>query len=180
LPQDQLEKYIFCIILYNYLWKITNRDAYICQKSSESSEIFIEFFNIYLKPIQIASVPLPIILSVKNNETIKCLSTNRADLKKFERNCHFQVQELLFEAKGFGLPCTAWAGSGLLLKSRLIRIRADEGARERTRSFEIELVLAAAGRDIPIKRADRHALIYYVMHKQARWGNADADSYLIT
>ncbi len=47
----------------------------------------------------------------------------------------------------------AWAGSGLLVKSRLIRIRAYEGARERTRSFEIELVLAAAGRDIPIKRA---------------------------
>jgi hypothetical protein len=85
-----------------------------------------------------------------------------------------------FEAEGFGLPCTAWAGSGLLVKSRLIRIRADEGARERTRSFEIELVLAAAGRDIPIKRADRHAIIYYVMHKQARWGNADAGSYLIT
>jgi hypothetical protein len=63
------------------------------------------------------------------------------------------IARLLFEAEGFGLPCTpAWAGSGLLFKSRLIRIRADEGARERTRSFEIELVLAAAGRDIPIKR----------------------------
>ncbi len=71
-----------------------------------------------------------------------------------------------FEAEGFGLPCTAWAGSGLLVKSRLIRIGADEGARERTRSFEIELVHAAAGRDIPIKRVDRHAIIYYVMHKQ--------------
>ncbi len=23
-----------------------------------------------------------------------------------------------FEAEGFGLPCTAWAGSGLLVKSR--------------------------------------------------------------
>jgi hypothetical protein len=57
---------------------------------------------------------------------------------------------LLFEAEGFGLPCTAWAGSGLLVKSRLIRIRADEGARERTRSFKKELVLAAAGRDIPL------------------------------
>jgi hypothetical protein len=54
----------------------------------------------------------------------------------------------LFEAEGFGLPCTAWAGSGLLVKSRLIRIRADEGALKRTRSFEIELVLAAAGREI--------------------------------
>jgi hypothetical protein len=80
-----------------------------------------------------------------------------------KRGSHF-----LFEAEGFGLPCTAWAGSGLLVKSRLIRIRADEGARERTRSFEIELiVLCVAGRDIPIKRADRHAIIYYVMHKQA-------------
>jgi hypothetical protein len=85
-----------------------------------------------------------------------------------------------FEAEGFGLPCTAWAGSWLLVKSRLIRIRAYEGARERTRSFEIELVLAAAGRDIPIKRADRHAMIYYVMRKQAQWGNADAGTYLIT
>ncbi len=85
-----------------------------------------------------------------------------------------------FEAEGFGLPCTAWAGSGLLVKSRLIRIRAYEGAREDTRSFEIELVLAVAGRDIPIKRADGHAIIYCVMHKQARWGNADAGSYLIT
>jgi hypothetical protein len=58
-----------------------------------------------------------------------------------------------FEAEGLGLPCTAWAGSGLLVKSRLIRIRADEGAREgarerTSRTFEIELVLAAAGRDI--------------------------------
>jgi hypothetical protein len=74
----------------------------------------------------------------------------------------------------------AWAGSGLLVKSRLIRIRADEGARECTRSFEIELVLAAAGRDIPITRAHRHAIIYYVMQKQARWDNADSGCYLIT
>ncbi len=79
-----------------------------------------------------------------------------------------------FEAEGFGLPCTARAGLGLLVKSRLIKIRADEGPRERTRSFEIELVLAPAGRDIPIKRADWHAMIYYFMHKQAQWGNADA------
>jgi hypothetical protein len=40
-------------------------------------------------------------------------------------------------------------------------------------------VLAAAGRDIPI-RADRHAINHYVMHKQARWHNADSGSYLIT
>ncbi len=87
---------------------------------------------------------------------------------------------LVFEAKGFGLPCAAWAGSGLLVKSRLIRIRADEGARGRTRKFEIRLVLAAVGRDIPIKRADGHAIIYFAMHQQARWGNADSGSYLIT
>jgi hypothetical protein len=62
----------------------------------------------------------------------------------------------------------------------LIRIRADEVACELVRSFEIELVLAAAGRDIPVKRAEWHAIIYYVMHKQARWGNADAGFYLIT
>ncbi len=61
----------------------------------------------------------------------------------------------------------------------LIRIRADEGARERTRTFKIRLVLAAPGRDIPIKRADRHAIIYYVLHQQARWDNADSGSYLI-
>jgi hypothetical protein len=87
---------------------------------------------------------------------------------------------LFFEAEGFGLPCTAWAGSGLLVKSRLIRIRADEGPRERTRTFEIELALAAAGRDIPMKRADRHSIIYYVMHQQARWVNADSGSFLFT
>ncbi len=75
---------------------------------------------------------------------------------------------IYFEAEGFGLPSTAWARSGLLVKSCSIRIRADEGARERTRTFEVELVLAAAGRDIPIKRADRHPIDYYVMHKQAR------------
>ncbi len=85
-----------------------------------------------------------------------------------------------FEAEGFGLPCTAWAESELLVKSRFIRIRADEGTREHTRTFEIELVLVAEGRDIPIKRADWHAINYHVMHKQARWGNADAGSYLIT
>jgi hypothetical protein len=86
----------------------------------------------------------------------------------------------LFEAEGFGLPCTAWAESGLLVKSSLISISADEEARERTRTFEIRLVLAAAGRDIPIKRADRHAKIYYVMQQQARWVNADSASYQIT
>ncbi len=85
-----------------------------------------------------------------------------------------------FEAEGFGLPCTAWAGLRLLVKSRLIRIRAGEGARELTRTYEIELVLAAAGRDIPIKRADRHAIIHYAMHQQARWYNVDSGSYLIT
>jgi hypothetical protein len=74
------------------------------------------------------------------------------------------LEKPFFEAEGFGLPCTAWAGSGLLVKSRLTRIRADEGARKRARTFEIELVLAAAERDIPIKRADRHAIIYYVMY----------------
>jgi hypothetical protein len=41
-----------------------------------------------------------------------------------------KVNATIFEAEGFGLPCTAWAGSGLLVKSRLIRIRAYEGARE--------------------------------------------------
>jgi hypothetical protein len=44
----------------------------------------------------------------------------------------------------------------------------------------VELVLAAGRRDIPIKLADWHAIIYYVMHKQARWDNADAGSYPIT
>jgi hypothetical protein len=86
----------------------------------------------------------------------------------------------LFETEGFDLPCTAYAGSGLLVKSRLIRIRADEGARERTRTFEIRLVPAAAGRDIPIKRADLHAIIYHVMPQQAPWDNADSGSYLFT
>jgi hypothetical protein len=80
----------------------------------------------------------------------------------------------------FGLPCTAWAGSGLLVKSRFIGIRADEGARESTRTFEIQLVLAVVGRDIPIKRTDLHAINYYVMHQQAPWDNADSGSYLIT
>jgi hypothetical protein len=49
----------------------------------------------------------------------------------------------------------------LLVKLRLIRIRADEEARERTRTFEIRRVPAAAGRDIPVKRGDRHAMIYH-------------------
>ncbi len=62
--------------------------------------------------------------------------------------------------------------------SDLRSIRADEGARECTRTFEIRLVPAAAGRDIPIKRADRHAIIYYVMHQQAPWDNADSVSFL--
>jgi hypothetical protein len=95
-------------------------------------------------------------------------------------NAIYNSARIIFEAEGFGLPCTAWAGSGLLVKSRLIRIRADEGTRERTRSFEIELALAAAGRAIPIKRADRYAINYYFMHKQARWDIADSGSYLIT
>ncbi len=62
---------------------------------------------------------------------------------------YFIIFFLFFEAEGFGIPCTAWAGSGLLVKSRLIRIRADEGARERTRTLKIELVLAAAGVTFP-------------------------------
>ncbi len=41
-------------------------------------------------------------------------------------------------------------------------------------------MLAGAGRDIPIKRADLYAINRYVMHKQARWDNADSGSYLIT
>ncbi len=87
-----------------------------------------------------------------------------------------------FEAEGFGLPCTTWAGLGLLVKSRFNRIRADDGVRKRTRTFEIPLIVlaAAAGRDIPIKRADRHAIIYYVMHHQAWWDNVNSVSYLIT
>jgi hypothetical protein len=90
------------------------------------------------------------------------------------------MSRLSFETEGFDLPCTAQAGLELLVKLRFIRIRADEGARERTRTFEIRLVPAAAWRDIPIKRADRHAIIYHVMHQQAPWDNADSASYLIT
>jgi hypothetical protein len=41
-------------------------------------------------------------------------------------------------------------------------------------------VPAAAGRDILIKRADRHAMIYRIVHQQAPWDNADPVSYLIT
>ncbi len=106
----------------------------------------------------------------------------RLAIIKIQNASYSKVYDMtdLFETEGLDLPCTAWAGSGLLVKSRLIRIRADEGARERARTFEIALVLAAAGRDIPIKRADRHAINYYVMHKQARWDNADSGSYLIT
>jgi hypothetical protein len=52
---------------------------------------------------------------------------------------------------------------GLLVKFRLIRIRADEGARERTRTFEIRLVPATAGRDISHKtrRSARHDLSHH-------------------
>jgi hypothetical protein len=77
-----------------------------------------------------------------------------------------------FETEGFDLPSTAKARLALLVKLRLIRIRTDEGARERTRTFETRLVPAAEGRDIPIKRADRHARIYHIMHQQAPWDNA--------
>ncbi len=69
----------------------------------------------------------------------------------------------IFEAEGFGLPCTAWAGSGLLVKSPLIRIGAGEGARERTRTFEIELVLAAAGRDIPLKALGFISMFVFIL-----------------
>ncbi len=41
-------------------------------------------------------------------------------------------------------------------------------------------VPAAEGRDIPIKRADRHALTHHIMYQQAPWGNADSVSYLST
>jgi hypothetical protein len=41
-------------------------------------------------------------------------------------------------------------------------------------------VPAAVGRDVPIKRADRHAIIHYIMHQQAPWDNAASGSYLIT
>jgi hypothetical protein len=46
----------------------------------------------------------------------------------------------------------------------LIKIRADERAHKRTKTFEKRLVPAAAGRDIiPLKRPERHAIIYHVM-----------------
>jgi hypothetical protein len=42
-------------------------------------------------------------------------------------------------------------------------------------------VLAAPGRrDIPMKRADLHAMIYYFIHQHVLWDNADSGSYLIT
>ncbi len=36
-------------------------------------------------------VPLPHISSLKRSEFAKCLSTNRADLKNFEKICHFEL-----------------------------------------------------------------------------------------
>jgi hypothetical protein len=89
-----------------------------------------------------------------------------------------RLRSLVFETDDFDLPCTA--GLGLLVKLRLIRIRADDGARERTRTFEIRLVPAVAGMTFPIKRADQHAIIYHIMHQQTPWDNADSASYLIT
>ncbi len=52
--------------------------------------------------------------------------------------------------------------------SHLIRIIADEDAC----TFDIELVLAAVGRDFPIKHQDWHVTNYYIMHQQARWEQA--------
>jgi hypothetical protein len=69
---------------------------------------------------------------------------------------------------------------GLLVKLRLIRVRADEGARERTRTFEIRLVPAAAWRDISVKRAERHVIIYHIVHQPAPWDNVNSVSYLST
>jgi hypothetical protein len=42
------------------------------------------------------------------------------------------------------------------------------------------VLAAVAGRDIFIKRADRHAINHCVMHQQARWDSAESGSYLIT
>jgi hypothetical protein len=80
------------------------------------------------------------------------------------------------------LTCTAQAGLGLLVKLRLLEseLTGSSRSRERTRTFKIRLVPAAAGRDIPIKRADRHAIIYHIMHQQAPRDNADSGFYLIT
>jgi hypothetical protein len=86
-----------------------------------------------------------------------------------------------FEGEGFDLPCTAKAGLSLLVELRLIKIRADEGARECTRTFETRLVpSAAAWRGITIKRADWQAINYHIMHQQAPWDNADYVPYLST
>jgi hypothetical protein len=41
-------------------------------------------------------------------------------------------------------------------------------------------VPAAAGRDIPIKRADKQAIIHHITRQQAPWDNAESGSYLIT
>ncbi len=63
---------------------------------------------------------------------VTLLKTQTARVQRFKCVCAEKRKILIdvssclfFEAEGFGLPCTAWAGSGLLVKSRLIRIRAD-------------------------------------------------------
>jgi hypothetical protein len=73
-----------------------------------------------------------------NESALEPLPTSRllrksVSFANLDCSIHFQF----FEAEGFGPPCTAWAGSGLLVKSRLIRIRADEGARERPRTYKM-------------------------------------------
>ncbi len=57
-----------------------------------------------------------VFLSLRMN---KCLERSWSRQLRNDTKMSPQLKRF-FKAEGFGLPCTAWAGSGLLVKSRLI------------------------------------------------------------
>jgi hypothetical protein len=90
-PRWTWKGYNFALFYFDYCEDNQDLDIFV-KNSSESCEMFIKWFNFYWKHIQVVSVPLPIRFSVKNDNTMKCLSTNRADLKKFEEILIFDFE----------------------------------------------------------------------------------------
>jgi hypothetical protein len=94
---------------------------------------------------------------------VAALENGEATYKSFKHVHKLLRICTLFKAEGSDLPGTSYAGLRLLVKLRFIRIRADEKARECTRTSEIWLVPAAAGRDVPIVvscLAALHIIVY--------------------
>ncbi len=106
-PNFDLKNLYFWITLHDYL-----KDIHIfTKKPPGTSKVLEKWFYIFSRHIWVVFVPLPLISSLKRSEFAKCLSTNRVDLKIFEKIYHFELWKSCIFSSGSLIQTRAFSDS---------------------------------------------------------------------